>query len=181
MFNYKRVEIYCFSVSFNSCHVHKQTIFFWLYLFWILSASGCEEASNILRNGTYLRNISCCDQMYKYNLSEIHCLCDYSWLGCIWGPEGNYHLQLQFGNFLNFFMRPQHDLFLQCVLEENLSRRAEHYFSEMKRVAKGELITCLVYAFCCIWFTNLNISYDMVPCTYIQIHSSSYYLLHILA
>jgi hypothetical protein len=53
-------------------------------------------------------------------------------------------------NFLNSFMRSQHDLFLQCVLEENLSRRAEHYFSEMKRVAKGELITCLVYAFRCI-------------------------------
>ncbi|KAF8649938.1 hypothetical protein HU200_064092 [Digitaria exilis] len=32
--------------------------------------------------------------------------------------------------------------FVMCVLEENLSRRAEHYFSEMKRVAKGELITC---------------------------------------
>jgi len=34
-------------------------------------------------------------------------------------------------------MQFQHDLILQCVLEENLSRRAEHYFSEMKRVAKG--------------------------------------------
>lgn len=31
-----------------------------------------------------------------------------------------------------------HTLFLQCILEENLARRAEHYFSEMKRVVKGE-------------------------------------------
>jgi len=50
----------------------------------LLHASGCEEASNILRN---------VDSVV-------------------------YEAQ-------------------KCVLEENLSRRAEHYFSEMKRVAKG--------------------------------------------
>ncbi|KAF8651574.1 hypothetical protein HU200_063397 [Digitaria exilis] len=55
----------------------------------LLHASGCEEASNILRNVDSV-------------VYEAH----------------------------------------KCVLEENLSRRAEHYFSEMKRVAKGELITC---------------------------------------
>lgn len=58
----------------------------------------------------------------------------------------SYHLQV---HFLNISYRWQalnlnkfHDnLFLQCILEENLARRAEHYFSEMKRVVKGELIT----------------------------------------
>ncbi|CAL5069851.1 unnamed protein product [Urochloa decumbens] len=50
----------------------------------LLHASGCEEASNILRNVDSVA----------------------------------YEAQ-------------------KCVLEENLSRRAEHYFSEMKRVAKG--------------------------------------------
>ena len=33
MFNYKRVEIYCFSVSFNSCHVHNADNFFDYILF----------------------------------------------------------------------------------------------------------------------------------------------------
>ena len=152
MFNYKRVEIYCFSVCFNSCHVHNADNFFDYILFESSALQAVKKHQIYFVMVHDLRNISCCN--YKYNLSEIHCLCDYSWLGCIWGPEGNYHLQLQFGNFLNFFMRPQHDLFLQCVLEENLSRRAEHYFSEMKRVAKGELITCLVSAFRCIWFNS---------------------------
>jgi hypothetical protein len=34
----------------------------------------------------------------------------------------------------------------QCILDENLARRAEHYFSEMKRVVKGELIICFFCA-----------------------------------
>ncbi|XP_025822825.1 galacturonokinase isoform X5 [Panicum hallii] len=53
----------------------------------LLQASGCEEASNILRNV----------------------------------DSAVYEAQ-------------------KCVLEENLSRRAEHYFSEMKRVAKVTLV-----------------------------------------
>jgi len=76
MFNYKKVEIYCFSVSFNSCHVNNADKFF-LTIFFESSALQDVKKHQIYFVMVHdLRNISCCN--YKYNLSEIHCLCDYS-------------------------------------------------------------------------------------------------------
>ena len=66
-------------------------------------------------------------------------------------------------NFLNFPCNP--NMIWSCSVYWKkilISRRVEHYFSEMKRVANSELITCLVSAFRCIWFTSLNVSHDIV-------------------
>jgi hypothetical protein len=55
---------------------------------------------------------------------------------------------------------------MQCILDENLARRAEHYFSEMKRVAKGELIISfmLLTYFHAQEYQNYNIFFCITHC-----------------